>query len=190
MPEPKAGAFPCDTLFEISEGAKCSGLYMPVCGCDGNTYKNACEALYGKGVSSWTTGACEVNSNCKGMVDYTIECDTVFEPVCGCDGNTYVNQCEAKRKGIEDIYPGVCGTIELIACYGKTVKIGVQKNPDHYYDWEPNANLSCLDCAENKVPVSKDEIYILKVYTTHRDYAYGNPNRIIPIRVLGENCNN
>lgn len=190
MPETKVGVFPCNTPFEISEGTKCSGLYMPVCGCDGITYKNACEALYGIGVSSWTTGACEINNACKGTVDHTVVCDSVFEPVCGCDGNTYINRCEAKRNGIEDVYQGVCGTIEILACFGQSTRIGVQKNPDNYYQWEPNSNISCLNCAENTVAVSKEGNYVLKVYTTQRDYAYGNPNRIIPIRVLGENCNN
>ena len=160
------GSAQCIDPSLINLNAICPAIWAPVCGCDGNTYSNTCEATNYGGVTSWTDGECTgltclpipigvdfglcdmalgiamTDSGCVSLsgcgyigsdgIDYSLGfftstyacnascvqdttvfidcidstlidlnaiCPTIFLPVCGCDGNTYANACEALNYG-------------------------------------------------------------------------------------------
>ncbi len=146
---------PCVDPAQIDTTMMCTTEWAPVCGCNGMTYGNACEAEFYGGVTSWTDGECSTSSMVTFQVDMSEQ--DILGPI-------YVTGATVD---------GWCGTcVEMMdmgdGVYAATVEL---EAGDHEYKfnnggWDATENLDTdEDGACTLTTIEDENTYVNRFFT-------------------------
>ncbi len=183
----------------------CTLVFSPVCGCDAEMYDNDCMAA-AAGVSVASVGECD-QTGCGGIAGVICDdgeyckfevgscgqsdqsgvceatpdaCAEIFQPVCGCDGQTYSNECEAAVAGVSVAEAGAC---EEEICCAAADQPGIGDNPTCFEGasccadgaWQCNNGDGSSSCDAPGTPCNADGTSRSKPAPSLSDEGKGKP---------------
>jgi hypothetical protein len=113
----------------------CTCENHPVCSTIGITFLNDCWLTCNSNQTFAFKGTCNnpgnstsnnTGSGCPTIVpNPAISCSTLYQPICGVNGQTYNNECQARAAGVLVAYNSACETNLLRQCYAACSCINV-----------------------------------------------------------------